>query len=143
MLKLKVNVEEVKADIPASKLKEVLFKSMLKMEELAVDKAPVDIGTLRQNISLFPQLLSKKYVLVSKMPYSAPMEYGTRPFYAPIKPLKDWAKRVSGDESLGYAVRAKIAKQGITAQPFMRPAYYEVLNFWLPLYKKQVLSNDN
>jgi len=123
------------------KTKRVLMKSMFKMEELAVQKAPVDRGNLKGKITVFPQILANQYVLVSKAPYSAAMEFGTRPFYAPIEPLKGWARRKLGDESAAYAVRAKIAKEGITAQPFMRPAFYEVVNYWFPSFAKKEFSN--
>jgi len=123
------------------KLRNTLMKCMFKMQELAVDYAPVDSSDLWKNISLFPEILASKYVLTSKMPYSEAIEYGTRPFYAPIEPLKEWAGRKLGDENAGYAVRNKIAKVGIKAQPFMRPAYYEVLWFWFGYFKEQEFSN--
>lgn len=113
------------------KAKRVLMKSMFKMEELAVNNAPSNDGFLRQNISLFPQLLSEEYFLTSNASYSAAMEYGTRPFYAPIKPLKKWAAKKIGNEDIAYAIRAKIAKEGIKAQPFMRPALFQVKEAWV------------
>ena len=132
MLKLEI---DFKLDIDdqeiVDKMKRVLMKSMFKMEELVIKNAPFDRGFLRQNITLFPEILSDKYVLTSKAPYSAAMEYGTRPFYAPIEPLKGWAHRKLGDESLGWAIRGKIAAVGITAQPYMRPSLIEVESFWV------------
>ena len=116
------------------KLKKVLMKSMFKMEELAIDSAPFDQGLLRAGITLFPQILANKYVLVSNTNYSASIEYGSRPFYAPIQPLKEWARRKLGDENIAYAVQAKIAKVGITASPFFRPALSQVQTYWLPQY---------
>ena len=112
-------------------LRRVLMKCMFKMEELALAKAPFDTGELREKISLFPQVLSDRYVLASRAKHSREMEYGTVPFFAPIDPLKAWAKRKLGDENIAYAVRNKIAKVGIKAHPFMRPAIYDVKNFWL------------
>ena len=123
------------------KPKRVLMKCMFKMEELAIQKAPFDRGTLREEITLFPQILANEYFLTSNASYSAVMEYGSRPFYAPIKPLKEWARRKLGDESLGYAVRAKIADVGITAQPYMRPSLFEVKSFWLPIFSKEEFAN--
>jgi hypothetical protein len=140
MLSLKLNITPVEAKKVNANFQRALMKAMLKMEELAVDKAPVDEGHLKRNITLFPDILANRYVLTSKASYSEYMEFGTRPFYAPIKPLKDWARRVTGDEKIGYAVRAKIAKFGITAQPFARPAYYEVKRFWLKKYLEDELK---
>lgn len=126
--------EELLKKLSEEKLTRVLMKSMFKMEELAVHFAPVDTSELVQKITLFPQILAKVYILSSKAKQSEAMEYGTRPFYAPIEPLKKWAGRKLGDESIGYAIQKKIAKVGITAQPFMRPSLFQVKTFWLPKF---------
>jgi len=115
----------------------ILFKSMLKMEKIAQDLAPVDIGQLRQKISLDPIGIATEYTLTSAAPYSASMEFGTIPYWVPIAPLKEWAKRKLGDENIAYAVRAKIAQSGITAHPFMRPAKFTVESIWVPIYRQQ------
>lgn len=120
--------------------RKVLMMSMFKMEELCIRNAPFDRGDLRQKITIFPEVLANHYIITSHAPQSAALEYGTRPFYAPIKPLQDWAGRKLGDPAIGWAIRAKIAKEGITAHPYMRPAFYEVVNYWYPIYKKQVFS---
>jgi hypothetical protein len=58
------------------------------------------------------------------------MEFGTQPYWPPIKPLVEWAKRVAGDPSLGYAVQQKIAEEGIDSQPYMEPSA-EAVKRWL------------
>ena len=138
MLSFKLNLKglEKGKELTKDKAKRVLMKSMFKMEELAVNKAPVHTGFLRQNINLFPQILNANYELKSNALYSEAMEYGTRPFYAPIAPLKEWARLKLGDESIGYAVQKKIAKTGIKSQPFMRPSFWEVRSFWVKRYIK-------
>jgi len=143
MIKFDIDLKDLEKGkiVTKDKARRVLMKSMFKMEELAIRKVPVDRGGLRQSISVFPQILADNYVLTVAQPYAAVMEYGSRPFYAPIKPLKEWARRVLGDENAGYAVRAKIAKLGITAQPFVRVALHDVENVWLPQYLKEELSN--
>jgi len=143
MLKFNVKFKGVDKGKKKSKntVRRVLMRSMFKMEELAIQKAPTDQGELRQKISLFPQILADKYFLTSGAGYSASMEYGSRPFYAPIDPLKAWARRKLGDENIGYAVRAKIAKEGITAQPFMRPALFEVKSLWYPKFLREEFSS--
>jgi len=138
MLKAKVSVKENPTwqKETLEKLERVLFKTVLKMEELAVRNAPVDQGELKQKIHVVPMELSLRYELRADAKHSASIEYGTRPFYAPIDPLKDWAQRKLGNENIGYAVRAKIAKYGITAQPFMRPAKETALGYWFNHYKE-------
>ena len=136
MLKFNVKLKNIDKEeaLIKEKARKVLMKSMFKMEELAVSFAPVDRGFLRQNIKVTPQILSDRYILTSAASYSASVEFGTRPFYAPIDPLKSWSRRNLGDEKVGYAIRAKIAREGIKAQPFMRPAFWEVKDFWLPQF---------
>jgi len=51
------------------------------------------------------------------------VEFGTDPHWPPIKPLKDWAALVLGDEDAAYAVQQKIAERGTPAQPFMDPGF--------------------
>jgi hypothetical protein len=54
----------------------------------------------------------------SAQPYSVAVEEGTRPHWAPIGPLKLWARRILGDEDAAYAVRAAIARRGTRGQRF-------------------------
>jgi hypothetical protein len=51
-------------------------------------------------------------------PYAAAVEFGTRPHWAPIGPLKLWAKRMLGDEEAAYRVRWAIARRGTRPQRF-------------------------
>lgn len=121
--------------------KKVLWLSMHKMEELAKRFAPVDTGLLRRSINLHPITEgSKEYLLADGVFYGEYMEYGTSPHYVPIDPLKGWSRRVLGDESLAYAVRNKIAKEGTEAHPFFRPALLEVQTVWLQIYWARVMT---
>lgn len=52
-------------------------------------------------------------------PHVPYVQRGTRPHWAPIKPLKAWAKRKLGDAQLGYAVQHKIAREGTDPQDFL------------------------
>lgn len=54
-------------------------------------------------------------------PHTRPVEYGSAPHYPPIEPLKNWARRVLGDEGAAYAVQQKIGKYGTPPRPFVRP----------------------
>lgn len=44
--------------------------------------------------------------------YGEPVEEGTKPHWAPIAPLKLWARRKLGDERIAYAIRWKIKRLG-------------------------------
>ena len=142
MLKFKLRLKGLDKGKRTTKelLMKVLFRSMLKMEEIAQFRAPVDIGTLRQQINVEPLNLSTKYKLTAGASYSAAVEFGSRPHFVPIKPLLEWARRRLGDENIAYAIRAKIAKEGMNARPFMRPALHEVLTIWFPIFKREVFT---
>lgn len=141
--KFNVNINEEKLkDLSLTKAQRVLFRSMLKMEELAVNKAPQDQGELKNKIKLTPTKLSNEYVLQSKAKHSEAMEFGTEPFWANIDDLKAWARRKTGDEGLAYPVQKKIAEVGITAQPFFRPALHEVEFFWFKKFANEEKNRD-
>ena len=121
--------------------REVLFRAMVKMEEIAKLKAPVDTGNLKGRIHLRPsQPGHDNYTLTDGVNYGIHLEYGTKPHMVPISPLLGWAGRVLGDPKAAYAVRNKISKKGTPARPFFRPALHEVKYKWLPLIKKQVFG---
>jgi hypothetical protein len=56
--------------------------------------------------------LEVRGTVTSALRYIQPLEKGSRPHWAPIAPLKIWARRVLGDEGLAFAVRAAIARRG-------------------------------
>jgi len=90
----------------------------------AVDRAPVDRGTLQRAVAEFMPTWDGDTLKwgVRDIPYAKPMEFGTGPYYPPVQPLLDWGQRVAGDEGLGwYVARVKIPEEGITAQPYIRP----------------------
>jgi hypothetical protein len=55
-------------------------------------------------------------------PHALPVETGSKPHWAPIRPLKLWAKRILGDEGAAYAIRHAIAKRGTKPTWFWRDA---------------------
>lgn len=57
--------------------------------------------------------------------YVLPVEYGSKPHWAPIAPLKLWAIRKFGDERIAYPVRAAIAKRGTQGARMFQSAWWE------------------
>lgn len=55
-------------------------------------------------------------VVFSTATYVQYVEFDTIPHYAPIAPLKLWARVKLGNENLAYPVRAAIAKRGTRGQ---------------------------
>ena len=140
MRNMKINAEEG--------MKEVLYRAMVKMEELAKNKAPVDTGNLKNRIHLTPEMIgAKEYILSDGVSYGIDLEYGNRPHNVSWEPIKAWIKRKgirtteAGIFLMTKYVVEKIKKEGVNAQPFFRPALHEVQTKWLPLIKKQVFGN--
>jgi hypothetical protein len=79
---------------------------------------PVNDGTLRSSIGVtHPRQTSTKvevevYAGGPAARYALFVHEGTLPHWAPIEPLKRWAKKVLGDENAAYAVQKKIAEHG-------------------------------
>ncbi len=130
------------------KAKHILFKSMFKMEELAIGKAPFDTGHLRQNITLFPQILAEKYVLTSGAEYSEDLEFGNSPRVVKFDDILEWIKRkgIRNDDSSAWAfaayVKKKIKEEGVNAQPFFRVALSETKEIWYPQFAKEEFLLD-
>ena len=85
----------------------------------SMQQAPEDTGKLKQT-SFGPEFRGEDLVWGYTMGYSLFVEEGTRPHWAPIQPLKDWARRVLGDENAAYAIQQKIAQEGTEGQHFAR-----------------------
>ena len=135
--KYEINEEKIEA-----LYKEILFKSVLKMHELAVRNAPSGAtDELRQRINFEPkQYGATEYMLISASLHSAPVEFGTKPHKVNPMWLKAWARRKLGNEDLAYPVAKKIAKVGTDAHPFFYPAYLETRKYWLPKITRETLS---
>jgi len=126
------------------RMRYALYLSMIKMKELAIRFAPIDLGQLRASIFLHPNSKnSDTYTLEDGVSYGIRMEYGTRAHWVPLEPLIEWARRHGGDEGMGYAIQQKIAKQGVNAHPFFRPAMNEVKEKWMPQYMNKALEAEN
>ncbi len=88
-------------------------------------------GELAKKIEVVPK--GKSVFVISSAPYSAYVEYGTRPHYPPAKPLIKYARRkyqLSQKEAVrrGYALQRYIGKHGTKARPFFKPAVKSISN---------------
>jgi len=141
-MKINFNVKsQIDKELTINQLKQVLFKSMLKMQELATINCPVDTGRLRNSINLRPSTPGyTTYQLADGTDYGVNLEFGTSPHFTSASNLKDWSRRVLSDEKAAYAVRNAIAKRGTEAQPFFRPALIQVKKIWVKRYFEEVLG---
>lgn len=100
----------------------------------ASNKVPVDRGAGGGLLSqLFTPEVDGERVQwgIRDAPHARPIEFGTDPFRPPIKPLLEWSNRVSGGDGLGFYVALhKIPEEGISEQPFMRPAKEAQINWY-------------
>jgi hypothetical protein len=86
------------------------------------ERVAVDSGQLQQS-GVTPQKRDDGSVVWGyNAEYARWVELGSNPHWAPIEPLKGWARRVLGNESAAYAVQRKIAQEGTDPQPFIAPA---------------------
>ena len=130
-------------------MKQVLWRAMAKMEEIAKNKAPVDTGMLKNRIHLTPlQFGATAYILSDGVSYGIDLEYGNRPHNVPMGPLIEWVKRKGirttegGQIAFAKYVQKKIRTKGVNAQPFFRPALHEVQQKWLPMIKNDVFGKQ-
>lgn len=141
-MELKLGIKwNVNKKLTEEQAKRVLFDCMLKLQELATINAPVDTGRLKTSIKFFPMAPGfSEYILTDGVEYGIHMEYGTIPHYVSAKHLKDWARRVLGDENAAYPVAKKIAEVGVEAHPFFRPALDQVKNIWVKRFMEKNFS---
>lgn len=138
-MKWKVNLKNYDLDEQGLKIaRRVLFKSMLRFQELSKLYANTFTGDLKRSITLEPiRPDSNTYRVFSPLQYASAIEYGSRPHAVPYEPLKKWASRKLGDENAAYAIAQKIKKEGTNPHPFMRPAFDQVKNIELKKIARQ------
>lgn len=101
-----------------------VYASAFRIQASARRAAAVDMGRLRS--SIFVRFLDGGHSaeVGTDVEHGKFVESGRKPgSMPPLGPLKDWAKRVLGDEGAAFAVARKIAARGIPARPFLTPAY--------------------
>jgi hypothetical protein len=102
-------------------------ESVLVLRGRAVEEAPTGVTSILRN-SIFSNVEGDSDHIRGIVgvgpgaPHGICVEGGTKPHWAPIAPLKLWARRILGDEKAAYAVQRKIAKVGTKANPFMQRA---------------------
>lgn len=109
----------------------------------AAEDAPVDTGQLSSSIEAVVESVSTTIVEIrvgTNRDGAAAQEFGTDPFFPPPSELRDWARRVLGDESAAYPVARSISETGIDEQPYLRPAFEENLDWALDRINQAVTA---
>ncbi len=121
-------------EVDVSKVEEpIKLKVKGQLEDIARElvnemkiEAPTDTGRLKQSIQIIGSAEDKLYVGTS-VKYAAYIQFGTRPHYPPIQPLKKWVRRkLNAEESVAYAVQRKIGAKGTEPNPFVDRAIEKV-----------------
>jgi len=103
-------------------------------------QVPEDTGNLRRT-AVEPQINNDVVEWGYTAPYARPQEFWTGPYWPPARPLVEWAERVFGDPSIGYAVQQKIAEEGIEGKRFAR-AGQDRQEQWLQSHDLGEFLND-
>lgn len=108
-------------DMVAEELTRAIWEGELLLQREVQEGTPVGVTSLlKQSIAAQdPQRVDYGVlgVVGTAISYAAPVEFGSRPHFPPIKPLADWAHYKLGisieeAEHVAYAIARKIAAQG-------------------------------
>lgn len=97
-----------------------------------IEKSPVDTGLYAQSWRV--EVTDKTAYLGNFAPYAPIIEFGTRPFTPPLKPLLDWARRVlkkseidSECYALAVGVQKKFAEKGMEPKHILTNSIPEII----------------
>lgn len=82
-----------------------------------------NLGRLKTSIGRKTMNGGLTQVVGSGLKYAPHVEFGTRPHFPPLAPIKAWAKRKLNNEKAAWPVAKKISEKGTKPQPFLFPAY--------------------
>ena len=103
---------------------------------------PVGVSANLKGLITTRRLIGDKSGVVGQVvwnaPYAKAVDEGTRPHLPPIRPLLRWAEVKLGDRSLGWAVRAKIAKEGTKGQQFVEATRVNITPTLNHLFRDQM-----
>lgn len=103
-----------------------------RLQGAAAENAPVDTGQLRASLEFSYEEHDGSFRLVvgSNHPGAGAMEAGTDPgHFPPPSELRDWARRVLGDESAAFPVARAIAETGLEGRRYLRDAFEDNMDY--------------
>jgi len=125
-------VDQISRDITGTPMGTAMARATLLVTRSARKAAPVDRGPLRA--SIVPEVVIRtkevKGIVGSNKEYGPYQELGTRPFWAPWRPLYEWAlRKMKGNKAaagaLAAGARLAISRRGIKAKKFLQNALTE------------------
>lgn len=85
----------------------------------------VDTGRLRASVKVVTFSDGLARWVGSDVGYAPFVEFGTRPHFPPLEPIREWCRRHGIPETAAYAIALKISRTGQPARPWLFPAYEE------------------
>ena len=86
------------------------------------DAPAVDTGRLRASIKIENYSSGFAKRVGSDLKYAPSIEFGSRPHFPPLAPIREWCRRHGIDERAAYPIARKIAERGTHEKPFLFPA---------------------
>jgi hypothetical protein len=122
---LQANVAKLRALAPeftknAVNATALLIQSRAKAN--VTDNQTIDTGRLRSSIKIEEYANGFARKVGSDLKYAPSIEYGSRPHFPPLAPIREWCRRHGIPESKAYPIALAISKRGTPAMPFLEPA---------------------
>lgn len=105
-------------DYSGRELYKALRLSQFAVHGEVVKRTPHAFGLLRTSIMPDTPVIDGSSItgmVSTPVPYAQPVEYGSKPHWAPIGPLMLWAQRKHGDYRIAFIAQKAIAKRGTKA----------------------------
>ncbi len=105
------------------------------VERGAKRKAPKDRGDLSRKITIGKPAPAVR-TIGANVPQAAPMEYGTRPHWPPVTPIREWVWRNRAKfgvstrpqaERVAFMVGRAIARRGLKERRYLRASLAQVI----------------
>jgi hypothetical protein len=82
-----------------------------------------DTGDLHDSIQVQVSPKGLAVHVISTAKHAPFIEFGTRPHFPPLEPIREWCRSRGIDESAAFPIAKKIAEHGTPERPFLYPAY--------------------
>jgi hypothetical protein len=133
--------------VKAASIAEIQAKKNLTSGSTPYTFAPFDTGLLRGHLGYSIDMQSVDEYVASvgiekdseADTYGLYVHEGTRPHFAPMKAIRDWAERKSrgGKNFPWYAIWLKIAREGTEPKPFLTDAISATRDQYLPIVEQE------
>lgn len=108
-----------------NEIRNINLKAARRIQNRARKNVPVDLGNLREDIQIREDGLSMD--IFNREVYAPAIEFGLPPnaVFPPPDALAGWAAR-HGMAGAEWAIAIKIFREGTKAQPYLKPAFFNV-----------------